>query len=89
MGSLVKRNDDLLQNEDKLPYSFFIEETELAAELGAHLLKHKVSNYNLYYCHISLRQCTSILCVMGCERVFTGSEASPGLPHSYLCCRSQ
>ncbi len=32
----------LLQNEDKLPYSFFIEDTELAAELGQHLMKHKV-----------------------------------------------
>lgn len=31
-----------LQTEEKLPYSFFIEEQELAAELGAHLLKHKV-----------------------------------------------
>lgn len=33
----------LLQAEEKLPYSFFIEEQELAAELGAHLMKHKVS----------------------------------------------
>ena len=32
----------LLQNEEKLPYSFFIEDQELAAELGAHLLKQKV-----------------------------------------------
>ncbi len=31
------------QAEEKLPYSFFIEEQELAAELGAHLLKHKAS----------------------------------------------
>lgn len=30
-----------MQAEEKLPYSFFIEEQELAAELGAHLLKHK------------------------------------------------
>ncbi|KAL4439724.1 hypothetical protein ABPG75_002725 [Micractinium tetrahymenae] len=33
----------LLQAEERLPYSFFVEEQELAAELGAHLLKHKVS----------------------------------------------
>lgn len=32
----------LLTNEEKLPYSFFIEDQELAAELGAHLLKQKV-----------------------------------------------
>lgn len=33
----------LLRNEEKLPYSFFIEDVELAVELGAHLLKNKVS----------------------------------------------
>lgn len=33
----------LLRNEEKLPYSFFIQEVELAVELGAHLLKNKVS----------------------------------------------
>ncbi|EFN51765.1 hypothetical protein CHLNCDRAFT_56362 [Chlorella variabilis] len=31
----------LRQTEERLPYSFFIQEQELAAELGAHLLKHK------------------------------------------------
>lgn len=33
----------LLQAEEKLPYSFFIDEQELAAELGVHLQKNKVS----------------------------------------------
>lgn len=33
----------LLQSEEKLPYSFFVQDTELAAELGQHLIKHKVS----------------------------------------------
>lgn len=33
----------LLQNEEKLPYSFYIEELELAGELGTHLAKQKVS----------------------------------------------
>lgn len=32
----------LLRQEEKLPYSFFIEEQQLAEELGAHLLKNKV-----------------------------------------------
>ena len=31
----------LLQSDEKLPYSFFVEDQELAAELGLHLLKHK------------------------------------------------
>ncbi|GIL67555.1 hypothetical protein Vafri_20907 [Volvox africanus] len=33
----------LLNNEEKLPYSFFIEEQELLGELGAHLGIHKIS----------------------------------------------
>jgi ribosome assembly protein 4 len=33
----------LLQQEERLPYSFFINEQELAAELGAHLKKNAVS----------------------------------------------
>lgn len=33
----------LLQNEDKLPYSFYLEENELAGELGEHLAKAKLS----------------------------------------------
>lgn len=33
----------LLHQEEKLPYSFFIEDQELSAELGAHLQKAKVS----------------------------------------------
>lgn len=32
----------LLQQEEKLPYSFFIHEQQLSDELGAHLLKNKV-----------------------------------------------
>ena len=32
----------LLQSEEHLPYSFFIQDQQLAAELGGHLLKHKV-----------------------------------------------
>ena len=34
----------LLKQEEKLPYSFFVNEQQLAQELGAHLLQHKVSN---------------------------------------------
>lgn len=33
----------LLQNDEKLPYSFYLEEQELGGELGDHLLKNKVS----------------------------------------------
>ena len=33
----------LLQQEERLPYSFFIDQQELAAELGAHLKKNAVS----------------------------------------------
>jgi len=33
----------LLQNDEKLPYSFFIKDVEVAEELGAHLLRNKVS----------------------------------------------
>ena len=32
----------LLSNEERLPYSFFVNDVELSDELGAHLLKHKV-----------------------------------------------
>ncbi len=32
----------LLSNEEKLPYSFFVDDVELSDELGQHLLKHKV-----------------------------------------------
>jgi hypothetical protein len=31
----------LLRQQEKLPYSFFVEEQQLAEELGAHLHKHK------------------------------------------------
>ncbi|GFR44734.1 hypothetical protein Agub_g6062 [Astrephomene gubernaculifera] len=33
----------LLNNEEKLPYSFYIEEQELLGELGGHLAAHKIS----------------------------------------------
>jgi len=33
----------LLENEEKLPYSFYIDDKELSAELGAHLKKHSIS----------------------------------------------
>ncbi|GAX77292.1 hypothetical protein CEUSTIGMA_g4738.t1 [Chlamydomonas eustigma] len=33
----------LLENEEKLPYSFHIEEQELVGELGEHLAKHSIS----------------------------------------------
>jgi len=36
--------NQLLDNEEKLPYSFFVEEQELASSLGEHLQKNKVSN---------------------------------------------
>ena len=32
----------LLQNSDPLPYSFFLEDQEVAGELGAHLLRNQV-----------------------------------------------
>lgn len=35
--------NQLLDNEEKLPYSFFVEEQELASSLGEHLQKNKVS----------------------------------------------
>ena len=34
--------NQLLDNEEKLPYSFFIDEQELASSLGEHLQKNKV-----------------------------------------------
>ena len=33
----------LLKQEEKLPYSFFVNEQQLSQELGSHLLQHKVS----------------------------------------------
>lgn len=33
----------LLNNEERLPYSFFLQDVELADELGAHMLKNNVS----------------------------------------------
>jgi ribosome assembly protein 4 len=33
----------LLQNDEKLPYSFYIEDTELAGDLSTHLTKHNAS----------------------------------------------
>ena len=35
----------LLKQEEKLPYSFFVNEQQLAQELGSHLLQHKVNPY--------------------------------------------
>ncbi len=35
----------LLSNEEKLPYSFFVNDVELADELGQHLLNHKVKTW--------------------------------------------
>lgn len=40
----------LLSNEEKLPYSFFVDDVELAQELGQHLLKHKVWRRWLSHC---------------------------------------
>ncbi len=31
----------LLENEERLPYSFYLHDVELADELGQHMLKHK------------------------------------------------
>ncbi|GAB4813789.1 hypothetical protein N2152v2_000835 [Parachlorella kessleri] len=42
-GQLETLLNGLLQNEERLPYSFFVEDAEVAAELGQHLLKNKVS----------------------------------------------
>jgi hypothetical protein len=36
-------NGLLLQQDDRLPYSFFVQDQELASELGPHLKKHTVS----------------------------------------------
>eukprot|EP00897_Mesotaenium_endlicherianum_P008777 jgi/Mesen1/7928/ME000422S07086 len=35
--------NSIMQNEEKLPYAFFIDDQELTGPLGAHLLKHNVS----------------------------------------------
>jgi NLE (NUC135) domain len=48
----------LLANEEKLPYSFFVDDVELAAELGQHLLKHKVCGRCLPALQLTLRFCT-------------------------------
>lgn len=44
----------LLQNEEKLPYSFFVEEQELASTLGEHLHKNKVCTFGKYNTDIML-----------------------------------
>lgn len=44
----------LLRQEEKLPYSFFVQEQQLSEELGAHLLKNKVQSP---LCHILLTHC--------------------------------
>ena len=31
----------LLENEERLPYSFWLDDVELADEMGQHMLKHK------------------------------------------------
>lgn len=46
----------LLQNEEKLPYSFFVEEQELATSLGEHLHKNKV---HIHSRSISLWPCSA------------------------------
>jgi ribosome assembly protein 4 len=38
----------LLNQEEKLPYSFFIHEQQLSEELGSHLLKNKVRMHDIY-----------------------------------------
>lgn len=40
----------LLQAEERLPYSFFVEEQELAADLGGHLAKHKAGAVGVCVC---------------------------------------
>lgn len=40
--------NQLLDNEEKLPYSFFVEEQELASSLGEHLQKNKVCQSRAY-----------------------------------------
>ena len=46
--------NNLLTNEETLPYSFFIEEQELTSSVGEHLQKNKVS-------HVLLRHLTQTL----------------------------
>ena len=36
--------------EERLPYCFFVEEQQLAEELGAHLLRHKAREQSLSRC---------------------------------------
>ena len=42
LNGLLQQQQGGGQDAERLPYSFFIEDQELAAELGAHLLKQKV-----------------------------------------------
>ena len=38
--------------DERLPYSFFVEEQQLAEELGAHLLKHKARVHTRCRCPV-------------------------------------
>ncbi len=51
----------LLKQEEKLPYSFFVNEQQLSQELGSHLLQHKVSRLHSLYTPCSCLKTTDTL----------------------------
>lgn len=61
----------LLQNEEKLPYSFFVEEQELATSLGEHLHKNKVCTISIAWecCHVLPHTYATLLCEGTCFAV--------------------
>ncbi len=48
----------LLRQEEKLPYSFFVQEQQLSEELGTHLLEKKVP---------ICRKIAAVACIIGCD----------------------
>ena len=79
----------LLQNEERLPSSFFVEDTELAAELGQHLLKNKVRAWKCsgkaeYFMHITVSTCPARL-DSKCAQASGGGWGVKEINYSRMC----
>ncbi|KXZ41140.1 hypothetical protein GPECTOR_735g893 [Gonium pectorale] len=69
----------LLNNEEKLPYSFYIEDQELLGELGSHLAAHKLSVEK------ALRVVYTPQAVFRVRPVARCTASMPGHSESVLC----
>ena len=66
----------LLKQEEKLPYSFFVNEQQISDELGTHLLKNKVPSGFSRHAQIdpSIKRCAAGI-LHACSAVLLPSEA--------------